>query len=117
MDKNGNPTLRSSDEKKPGSAFDPDCCGQHEVCERENITTKTRTEIEYYDDEELDQYCGFDPDLYDEKAVEAFSEVLYTMQAREVSGWLYSLYLRNIRIPDQLKDEALLLIEEQRNTP
>ena len=114
MDKNGNPTLPSSDKKKPGPAFDTDCCGQHEICERENIPAKTQ--IEYYDDEELDQYSGFDPDRYDEKAVEAFSEVLYTMQAHEMSGWLYSLYLRNIRLPDQLKDEALLLIEEQRNT-
>ena len=91
------------------------CCGQHDVCALDIMpTTATRKTIEYYDDEELDQYIGIAPDRYDEKAVEAFCEVLYTLQANEVAGWLYSLQLRNVLLPDQLRDEAALIIEEQR---
>jgi len=86
------------------------CCGQHEICEQ----GLPRTTIEYYDDEELDLYRDIAADQYDDKAVETFSEVLYTLQADEVSGWLHSLQLRGITLPDQLKDEALLIIEEQR---
>jgi len=89
------------------------CCGQHDICEQ----GLPRQTIEYYDDEELDQYRGIAPDRYDEKAVDAFSEVLYTLQANEVSDWLYNLQLRNVFLPDQLKDEALLIIEEQRYNP
>ena len=59
-------------------------------------------------------HIGIAPDQYDEKAVAEFCEVLYTLQAHEVVGWLNSLQLRKVFLPDQLKDEAALIIEEQR---
>ena len=93
-----------------------DCCGQHEVCERDSLITAVSKKIEYYDDEELDIYRGTDSGEYNEKAVDEFREVFYTMQDTDVAGWLRSLQLRNINLPDQLKDEALLIIEERRNS-
>ena len=91
-----------------------DCCGQHEVCERDSLLAAVSKKIDYYDDEELDAYQGLSSDEYDEKAIENFREVLYTMLETDVAGWLRSLQLRNINLPDQVKDEAFLIIEERR---
>jgi hypothetical protein len=68
--------------------------------------------IEYFEDEELDLYSGVASDRHTDKAIEEFSEVLYTLQAKEVADWLHSLQLRNIHLPDSLKDEACLLMED-----
>ena len=75
------------------------CCGQHETCERDSLLAAVSKKIEYYNDEE---------------AVEEFSEVLYTLREVEVAGWLRSLQLRGINLPDVLKDEAFLIIGERR---
>ena len=91
-----------------------DCCGEHEVCERDSLLAAVSKDIEYYNDEELDVYREIASDGYDDKAVDEFREVLYTMQEIEVAGWLRSLQLRNINLPDRLKDEALLIVEERR---
>lgn len=65
--------------------------------------------IEYYDDEELDRFRGLESDEYDEESVNEFREVLYTLQSEEVAGWLRSLQLRAVNLPDALKDEAFLI--------
>jgi hypothetical protein len=90
------------------------CCGRHEVCERDSLPAAVSKNIEYYDDEELDAYAGKESDRYGETETEEFRDVLYTMRETEVAGWLRSLQLRGINLPDRLKDEALLIIEEQR---
>ena len=107
--------FNDSELNKPKPSYDPfaiECCGQHAVCEEGRIPAKAREPVAYYDDEELDRYSGFDPLQYDEKAVDEFSDVLYTMRADDVSGWLYSLQHRNIRLPEQLQDEAFLIMQE-----
>lgn len=53
-------------------------------------------------------------DAYDEDAVNEFRDVLYTLQEIEVAGWLRSLQLRAINLPDELKDEAFLIVGERR---
>lgn len=70
-------------------------------------------EIEYYDDEELDRFQGRPSDGYTDTEVEQFAEVLYTMRPEEVSGWNRSLLLRGINIPDQLKDELAMMIDNE----
>ena len=40
---------------------------------------------------------------------------LYTMQDIDVAGWVRSLQLRGIELPDDLKDEVFLIIGERRN--
>lgn len=89
---------------------DEECCGEHEVCEKGKIKRALRTDIEYFDDEELDRYRGTAPDEYDDEAVEEFREVLYTMYPTEVEDWLKSLELREVALPDALKDEVFMLI-------
>ncbi len=90
------------------------CCGQHEVCERDSLLAAVSKDIEYYDDEELDRFRGIEADSYEEEAVDEFREVLYTLKEIEVAGWLRSLQLRNINLPDALKDEAFLIVGERR---
>ncbi|MBQ8220560.1 MAG: phospholipase [Bacteroidaceae bacterium] len=89
---------------------DDECCGEHEVCEKGKIKRALRTDIEYFDDEELDAYRGTASDEYDDKAVEEFREVLYTMDPKEIDDWLKSLELREVALPDALKDELFMLM-------
>lgn len=118
--KNGNDIVPSSREEAPAVASAPsheemeddgeECCGEHEVCEKGRIKRALRTDIEYFDDEELDSYRGTAPDEYDDEAVEEFREVLYTMHPSEIEDWLKSLELREVALPDALKDELFMLL-------
>lgn len=94
---------------------DVECCGQHEVCERDSLLAAVSKKIEYYDDEELDQFIGKAGDAYTEEETEMFRDVLYTTLDVEVAGWVRSLQLRGIELPDDLKDEVFLIIGERRN--
>lgn len=91
-----------------------ECCGQHETCERDSLLAAVSKAVEYYDDEELDRFRGMEADAYDEAAVDEFREVLYTLKEIEVAGWLRSLQLRSINLPDAIKDEAFLIVGERR---
>ena len=93
-----------------------ECCGQHEVCEKESLLAAVSKKIEYYDDEELDCFIGRTSDQYRPDETEQFRDVLYTMQEADVAGWIRSLQLRGIELPDELKDEVFLIIGERRNS-
>ena len=95
------------------AAIPADCYGQHAVCERDRLRIATGEKPEYYDDEELDAYRGTASDAYPEEATEIFRDVLYTLRETEVADWLRSLQLRGVHLPDTLKDEAFLIVEEQ----
>ncbi|MDR2764685.1 MAG: phospholipase [Tannerella sp.] len=100
---------------EPEAAVVPaDCCGRHAVCERDRLPATVEEGIEYYDDEELDAYRGTPSNAYPERVEEAFREVLYTLRESEVAGWLRSLQRRGVHLPDALKDEAFLIVGEQR---
>jgi len=86
------------------------CCGLHEVCEKKSLLA-ANPDIEYYEDEELDRFRG--RTAYTEEEVEEFREVLYTMRTDEVPGWLRSLELRRVNLPDELKDEVFLIVREK----
>lgn len=94
---------------------DSECCGQHEVCEKESLLAAVSKSIEYYDDEELDAYIGTAPERYTPEEEEQFRDILYTMRDEEVAGWVRSLQLRGIALPNALKDEVYLIIGERRS--
>ncbi len=96
---------------------DMECCGQHEVCEKESLLAAVSKRIEYYDDEELDRYKGVAADAYSAEQEEEFRDVFYTMQEEDVAGWVRSLQLRGIALPDSLKDEVFLVVGELRANP
>ena len=62
------------------------CCGAHEICEKESLL------------------------------VQEFADVLYTLRSEEVAGWVRSLQLREIELPDQLKDEIVMIVGERRRS-
>ncbi|TCO08348.1 hypothetical protein [Natronoflexus pectinivorans] len=98
----------------PESLPDADCCGAHEVCDKETLLSSS-DEIVYYQDEELDAYKNRLPDSYNNDEIEVFREVLYTMNDDEVAGWLRSLQLRNITPPIAIRDEALMIVADIRD--
>ena len=93
-----------------------ECCGQHETCERDSLLAAVSKQIEYYDDEELDRFSGRTPESYTEEEIAEFSDIFYTLQETDVAGWVRSLQLRNIAVPDELKDEIILIVGERRTS-
>ena len=94
---------------------DPDdgCCGEHLVCERETLL-QTNAKVEYYDDEELDTLIGIPAEDYTEEQYQMIREVFNTLQAKDVPGWVRSIQLRNIQLPLDIREEALLIVVERR---
>lgn len=93
---------------------DMECCGQHETCEKESLLAAISKQIEYYNDEELDRFRGRASDAYSPDEIEEFREILYTMREDEVAGWVRSLQLRAVELPDDLKDEVFMIVGERR---
>jgi len=89
------------------------CCGEHLVCERETLL-QTNARIEYYDDEELDALSGISPEDYTSAQHDAIREVFDTLRESDVPGWCRSLQLRNITLPPDIREEALLIVRERR---
>lgn len=95
----------------PHSAECAVCIAPGELCEQEQMMKASVEPVEYFDDEELDKYKERASDKYTEAEVDEFSKVLYTMRAQEVKDWNRSLILRGINLPNQLKDEVIMLIQ------
>lgn len=91
-----------------------ECCGQHATCERDSLLAAVSKDIIYYDDEELDQYKGRESDEYTDEEAEEFANVFYELKEIEVAGWVRSLQLRQVNLPEQLMDEVLLVVRERR---
>ena len=82
-----------------GSGSCPTCNGDDEHCIHDCILEAAVKEVEYFDDENLDAFIGRESDSYTEKEIEQFREILYTMT------------IRGINIPNDLKDEMIMMIE------
>lgn len=93
------------------------CCGQHLVCERDTLSPDMSAEIEYFDDEELDAYIGFDEKDFSAADVERFRDVLLTLRRNEIPAWARSVQQRGITLPADVRDELFLLVSEQRYQP
>lgn len=88
------------------------CLGASAKCEQECMMEASTQPIEYFEDEELDRFSGRESSAYTEEEVDEFAEVLHTMRQTEIKDWCRSLNLRGINLPDQLKDEAFMLMED-----
>lgn len=78
-------------------------------CLQDCVIENAARDIEYFDDEELDRFRRRPSDKYDDDEAAEFAEVMYTMKPEEVKDWLVSLQRREINLPDQLRDEAMML--------
>lgn len=86
-----------------------ECCGAHEICETD-LLNKMSEEIIYYEDEELDVYVNFEEDDYNDKQIDEFREVLYSLKEQEIEPWLKSLELRQIILPSVIKSEVVFML-------
>lgn len=87
------------------------CSGDNAKCEQECMMEAATKEVEYFDDEELDRFKGRASDEYTDDEAEEFREVMLTMQRDEVKAWNRSLILREINMPDQVKDDFIMLAQ------
>lgn len=81
------------------------CCGRHANCEKD-IDGKNL----YFDDEELDRFKGVAPEEYADSDKEEFRHVLYTMKEDEVDTWVHCLQTRGIELPEDVKEEVLMIL-------
>lgn len=107
-----------SDSGEPAAqepAENTECCGLHLVCEKDSLSPMS-DEIIYYDDEELDRFIGRDPNSYSADETEEFRDVLMTLRPEDVTGWARSVTQRRLELPPDVRDELLMLVNEQRQT-
>lgn len=107
------PDSEASNSREAASDPDDGCCGEHLVCERETLL-QTNAKVEYYDDEELDSLAGIPAEEYTQEQYQMIREVFDTLQAKDVPGWVRSIQLRNIQLPLDIREEALLIVVERR---
>lgn len=101
-----------SDETSEGAeAAEGECCGMHQVCEKLNHNL-LNTDIEYFDDEELDAFAGREAGNYTPKEEEMFRDVMLTLPKNEYALWSASLQKRNISLPENVREEFLMLLSE-----
>ncbi|MDE7153649.1 MAG: phospholipase [Muribaculaceae bacterium] len=92
-----------------------ECCGLHMTCEKDSLLVAVSPEVVYYDDEELDIFKGRTPDSYSDEEIEIFRDVLFTMLPKDIAGWARSLQLREISMPEIVREELLMIVSEARN--
>ena len=107
------PDSEASNSREAASDPDDGCCGEHLVCERETLL-QTNAKVEYYDDEELDTLSGIPAEEYTQEQYQMIREVFDTLKAKDVPGWVRSIQLRNIQLPLDIREEALLIVVERR---
>ena len=108
-----NDAAQATDVATEQRSEDDGCCGEHLICERETLL-QTNAEIIYYDDEELDALVGIAVEDYSQEQYQMIREVFETLKASDVPGWVRSIQLRNIQLPLDIREEALLIVIERR---
>ena len=106
---------RHRSDVEPEPATEPEqCCGMHITCERDSLLANVSDSIEYFDDEELDQFRGRPASHYSDTEIELFRDVLLTLQPDDIAPWARSIQLRGIELPTAVRDELLLIVAEAR---
>lgn len=96
---------------------DSGCCGMHETCEKDSLIAAFTEKPEYFDDEELDRFKNRESDSYTNGEIDEFREIFYSVLDDEKPRWIRSLQVRGIAIPDKMKDEVLMIVNDLRSMP
>ena len=96
--------------------IDEECCGAHDVCDKDSLLSGGE-DIIYYDDEELDALACMPADKYTDEQIQIFSDVFFTLRESDVAGWLRSLQMRRIELPAEIREQALFIVSERRQHP
>lgn len=100
---------------KPTVAARPEgCCGEHLVCEQQTLL-HPKSAPDYYDDEQLDELADIPAAGFSSEQYAAVREVFDTLREEDVEGWCRSLEMRRIELPQDIREEALLIVKERRN--
>lgn len=91
-----------------------ECCGLHLVCEKDSLSPMS-ADIIYYDDEELDRFIGRTAESYTPEETEEFRDILMTLLPEDIAGWARSITQRRLELPPEIRDELLMIINEQRS--
>lgn len=86
------------------------CTGENATCEQNCLLEAAVKDIEYFDDEELDQFAGRESSAYTDEEAEMFRSIMETMKPDDVKAWNRSLILRQVNMPDQIKDEFIMIV-------
>lgn len=105
---------KSDKSDQSDSAADEECCGMHITCEKDSLLASVSPDVVYYDDEELDRFAGRPPEDYTDEEIEEFRDVLLTLLPADIAGWGRSLQLRHIELPQQVRDELIMIVAEAR---
>jgi hypothetical protein len=92
---------------------DGECCGAHSVCDRDTLLNSGTT-VEYFDDEELDTLAHIPASELTPEQINQLSEIFFTLNEKDVAPWLRSLQIRNIQLPIEIREQALLIVSERR---
>ena len=95
-----------TDDHHSHESEDGEWCGKHTNCAKGYDNSNL-----YFEDEELDRFKGTKQEDYTEADIEEFRHVLYTMKTEEVDTWAHCLQTRGIEIPQEIKDEILLMLQ------
>lgn len=101
-----NKNNKATEEHHEHDSEDGVCCGKHTNCAKGYDNSNL-----YFDDEELDKFKGKKAEEYIDSDIEEFRQVLYTMREEEVETWAHCLETRGIEIPQEVKDEILLMLQ------
>lgn len=85
------------------------CCGLHEICSK---LAQRAGEIIYFDDDELDRFAGRADAVFTTDELEEFRDVMLTLRPEEITLWQESLVARNIPVPQEIRDEMIMLLED-----
>lgn len=115
--KNGNTEERETPEPVIKLDFTSDsmCCGAHEVCDDDILIAAFNEKLEYFDDEELDRFKLRDSADYNDDETDEFRDIFYTVLDEEKPRWIRSLQMREISIPNQMKDEVVMVVSDMRD--
>jgi hypothetical protein len=106
--------LFASDTEKVRDPFSQEasekCCGKHKICRKDPVLEKAQNPVEYFDDEELDVFKNRPSDSYNEEEIALFAEIFHTLWATDVPGWICSLQLRGVELPNQLREEIFPIL-------
>ena len=112
------PTIGPMPDRPAPTGSDPTeesvCCGMHVTCEKDSLLPEVSREIEYFDDEELDAFCGREPESYTDEEIEQFRDVLLTLLPTDIAPWARSIQLRGITLPMAVREELLMIVAEER---
>lgn len=113
---NASATASEEAEAAVGEDEPEECCGLHATCEKDSLISAVSTEIVYYDDEELDRFRGRSSTDYSDSEIEEFRNVLLTLLPDDIAGWGRSIQLRGITLPEDVRDELIMIVRENRLT-